>query len=108
MLLLPVHFQLLDQREIRDEVSARTHEADAVEDLLARTARLLLTELVAGKTDDGEVSVLEPLLQCIQLRVGPGEASVRGHVHQEQYVPAVAVQAHVAAAEERRELEVVQ
>lgn len=82
MLRLPVHFQLLDQREGRNEVAARTHVADAVEDLLARTARLLLAELVAGKTDDGEVSVLEPLLECIQFPVGPGETSVGGHVHQ--------------------------
>lgn len=108
MLLVAVHLQLLDQREQGLEAAARTHVADAVEDLLARTARLLHAELVAGKTNDGEVSVLEPLLECIQFPVGPSETSVGGHVHQEQYVTAVLVQAQVAAAGDFGEFEVVQ
>lgn len=85
VLVFPVHLDLLEHGEVGHVVLARSHVPDPVKDLLART-RLLLSKLVAREAEHGEVPAVVPSLQCIQLRVGVGEASVGGQVHHEHHV----------------------
>lgn len=86
VLVFPVHLDLLEHGEVGYEVLARSHVPDPIKDLLARTTRLLLSKLVAGEAEHGEVPGVVPGLQCIQLQVGVGETSVGGHVHHEHDV----------------------
>lgn len=85
VLVFPVHLNLLEHGKVGHVVVARTHVLDPVQNLLA-AAGLLLSKLVAGKPEHGEVPFPEPGLQCIQLQVGRGQASVGGHVHHQSDV----------------------
>ncbi|MNP80699.1 hypothetical protein D3C76_1788710 [compost metagenome] len=60
-------------------------------------SRLLLAELVAGKTQDHETAVVIFLIKLLQVAVLGGEAAAAGRIDNQQHLALVALQRNLDA-----------
>src|SRR5581483_3500407 len=81
-----IDFDLFEQREA-DLVIQRAEIAD-----LFRTARLLMTELVAGETQHHESAILVSAIQRLQPFVLRREAALAGDVDDQHHFTAINIQ----------------
>lgn len=84
--IFPVDVYFLKELEIREIPVSGSHVFDGVGDFSAVGTRLLPAENVAWEAEYDDL-VLVLVLQYIQPWVVPGEASERGHIDEDQYLP---------------------
>lgn len=76
MFFFSIDIQLLKKWEIRLETIPWSHVFNSIYDLQSSSAWFLLTELIAGKSQNFEARRIVVTFECIQLGVVPCETSV--------------------------------